>query len=72
MTDPTSYRDLACRTLEKAGQALNEMPQGMVSAAEIQSRSARAQAIATVAAVQALIEIGDVLRAALRQPGGAS
>jgi hypothetical protein len=56
------YRELAGRTLSQAAQDLNAMPQGNVASAEIQARAAKAQAIATVAAVQALLEIGDVLR----------
>ncbi|MGW2550727.1 hypothetical protein [Streptomyces sp. NPDC001635] len=61
MSDPT-YRDLAARSLDQAAQDVNEMPRGIVSAVEIQSRAAKAQAIATIAVAQALLEIGDVLR----------
>ncbi|MDX2838002.1 hypothetical protein PV377_03110 [Streptomyces ipomoeae] len=59
------YREIAERTLSQAAQDLNAMPQGNVASAEIQARAAKAQAIATVAAVQALLEIGDVLRESL-------
>ena len=62
MVATPSYRELASRTLGQAAQDLNAMPQGHVSSAEIQSRAAKAQAIATVAIAQALLEIGDVLR----------
>lgn len=60
-----SYRELASRTLDQAAEDLNAIPQGHVASAEIQARAAKAQAIATIAAVQALLEIGDVLRQAL-------
>lgn len=63
-----SYRELASRTLGQAAEDLNAIPQGHVASAEIQARAAKAQAIATVAAVQALLEIGDVLRQALNPP----
>lgn len=62
-----SYRKLAEATLGQAAQDLNAMPQGNVASAEIQARAAKAQAIATVAAVQALLEIGDVLREQLNR-----
>lgn len=57
-----SYRELASRTLAQAAQHLNAMPSGNVASAEIQSRAAHGQAVATVAVAQALLEIGDVLR----------
>lgn len=57
-----SYRELAQRTLGQAASDLNAMPQGQVASAEIQARAAKAQATAAIAAVQALLEIGDVLR----------
>lgn len=63
-----SYRELAQRTLGQAASELNAMPQGNVASVEIQARAAKAQAIATVAVAQALLEIGDVLRAAASQP----
>jgi hypothetical protein len=62
-----SYRELAQRTLDQTAQELNAMPQGTVSAHEIQARAAKAQAYALVAAVQALLEIGDVLRENLKR-----
>lgn len=65
MAPSPSYRELASRTLQQAAQDLNAIPQGQVASAEIQARAAKAQAIAAVAAVQALLEIGDVLRQAL-------
>lgn len=62
-----SYRELAERTLGQAAADLNAMPQGQVASAEIQARAAKAQAIATVAVAQALLEIGDVLRENLKR-----
>ncbi|WP_030599389.1 MULTISPECIES: hypothetical protein [Streptomycetaceae] len=59
------YRTIAERTLDQAAAKVNEVPTGMAKADEIMARSAHAQAIATVATAQALLEIGDVLRAAL-------
>lgn len=59
------YRQLARRSLQQAADALNAMPQGQVNALEIQSRAATAQAIATLAVAQALIDVGDVLREAV-------
>lgn len=61
-----SYRELAQRTLGQAAQDLNAMPQGQVASAEITARAAKAQAIAIIAVAQALLEIGDILRANLR------
>lgn len=69
MTVP--YRTIAERTLGQAAAKLNEFPTGQVQTAEITARSAQAQAIATVAVAQALLEIGDVLRATLHaKPSG--
>lgn len=62
MAGVPSYREIAEQTLGQAAQDLNAMPRGNVSSVEIQARATKAQAIATVAAVQALLEIGDVLR----------
>lgn len=57
-----SYRELAQRTLGQAADDLNAMPRGRVNTAEMQARATQAQAIAAMAAAQALLEIGDVLR----------
>ncbi|MFF6847138.1 MULTISPECIES: hypothetical protein [Streptomyces] len=62
-----TYRELAQRTLGQAASELNAIPAGQVNAAEVQARAAQAQAIATVAAAQALLEIGDILREHLRR-----
>lgn len=71
MTVP-SYRELASSTLAQAAAELNQIPNGRVNSAEIEARSAKAQAIATISAVQALLEIGDVLRSALIPNDGQS
>jgi hypothetical protein len=63
MSEPTPYRQLARRTLEQAANELNVMPVGPMPTDEFQARSAKAQAIATIAIGYALVEIGDVLRA---------
>ncbi|MDX5563752.1 hypothetical protein PYK79_10855 [Streptomyces sp. ID05-04B] len=62
MATAPSYRELASCTLGQAADDLNSMPQGQVASAEIQARATKAQAIATVAIAQALLEIGDILR----------
>jgi len=64
-----SYRQLAERTLDQTAQELNAMPQGTVSTHEIQARAAKGQVYALVAATQALLEIGDVLRENLKREG---
>jgi hypothetical protein len=66
MAAAPSYRELAGRTLAQAAQDLNAMPTGNVASAEITARATKAQAIATIAVAQALLEIGDVLRDTLR------
>lgn len=62
-----SYRELAGHTLGQAAEHLNAVPNGIVASAEIAARSAQAQAIATIAVAQALLEIGDVLRDHLKR-----
>lgn len=57
-----SYRELASRNLGQAAEHINAMPNGNVASAEIKARAAHVQAIAAIATVQALLEIGDVLR----------
>lgn len=45
------------------------MPTGPMPTDEFHARSAKSQAIATIAVAQALIEIGDALRALGRSDG---
>jgi hypothetical protein len=61
-----AFRSLARHTLGQASQELNAMPVGPMPTDEFHARSAKSQAIATIAVAQALIEIGDVLRAAFK------
>lgn len=63
------YRQLARRSLAQAADRLNQIPQGPVNIAELQAHATVAQAIAGIATAQALIEIGDALRAAAGAPG---
>ncbi|WP_394436282.1 hypothetical protein [Streptomyces sp. SGAir0957] len=69
MAGMPSYRELAGRTLGQAAEHLNAMPSGHVASAEIQARAAHVQAIAAIATVQALLEIGDILRERLPRGG---
>lgn len=57
-----SHRELAGRTLGQAAEHLNGIPNGNVASAEITARATHAQAVATVAIAQTLLEIGDILR----------
>jgi len=61
-----SYRELAERTLGQAATELNNLPTGRVPTDIVMANAAKAQATATIAAVQALLEIGDVLREHLK------
>jgi hypothetical protein len=46
---------------------LNSMPTGNIGADVMMAHSTKAQVFATAAVAHALLEIGDVLRAALRE-----
>lgn len=61
------YRQLAEKTLAQAAAELNGLPSGRVPTDIVMANAAKAQATATVAAVQALLEIGDVLRESLKR-----
>lgn len=63
-----SYRELAQRSLGQAASGLNAIPNGNVHTDIVMAIAAKAQAIATIAAAQALLEIGDILRENLKQP----
>ncbi|WP_331723338.1 hypothetical protein [Streptomyces atratus] len=67
---PVSYKKLAETALGQAAAELSGLPIGRVDALEAQFHVAKAQAIATIAVAQALIEIGDVLRTAFEEAGG--
>lgn len=62
MTGPTPYRELAGTVLGYAAQELNAIPSGATDAGQAAFHISKAQALATVAVAQALLEIGDVLR----------
>lgn len=61
------HRKSAKGCLDGVASALNEIPIGEVRTDVMLAHSAKAQAIATAAVVHALLEIGDVLRASLRE-----
>jgi hypothetical protein len=67
MASVPSYRELAHRSLGQAASELNAIPQGNVATDIVMAISAKGQAIATIAAAQALLEIGDVLRENLKR-----
>lgn len=68
MTTPPSYRQLAHTALGQAAAELNSLPEGDHPTQVVAVSAARAQVIATIAMTQALLELGDVLRA--RLPSG--
>lgn len=65
MPNPPSYRTLAERALDQSVGILRDFPKQGIPADLAQTYFAHAQVIATVAVAQALLEIGDVLRAQL-------
>ncbi|KOU62052.1 hypothetical protein ADK57_25805 [Streptomyces sp. MMG1533] len=67
MTGVPSYRQLAEKTLGQAAAELNGLPTGRIPTDIVMANAAKVQATATIAAVQALLEIGDVLRETLRR-----
>jgi hypothetical protein len=68
--DERPYRQLARLSLQHSADRLNAIPQGRVDTAEMQCHATLAQAIASLAMAQALIEIGDALRALGEQSDG--
>lgn len=65
MATPPSYRHLATHRLGQAAEQLDSLPPGQIAAAVMLAGSAKAQALATIAIAQALLDIADVIRAAL-------
>ncbi|MGW5173125.1 hypothetical protein ACWERY_02005 [Streptomyces sp. NPDC004082] len=63
MTGVPSYRQLAEKTLGQAAAELNGLPAGRIPTDTVIANAAKTQATAAIAAVQALLEIGDALRA---------
>lgn len=62
-----SYRQLAEKTLGQAAAELNGLPTGRVPTDIVVANAAKVQATAAIAAVQALLEIGDVLSENLKR-----
>lgn len=58
----------AQRALDVAEQEVRSIPVGEVKTDVLLAHSAKAQVFTNAAIVHALLEIGDVLRAALREP----
>lgn len=58
----------AQRALDAAEQEVRSIPVGEVKTDVLLAHSAKAQVFTNAAMVHALLEIGDVLRAALREP----
>ncbi|MBM9510008.1 hypothetical protein [Actinacidiphila acididurans] len=56
-----TYRDLAQKALERAGQQMREMPTGDVRPDVITAHAALVQATATIALTQALLYVGDTI-----------
>jgi hypothetical protein len=65
--DEGAHRKSAKGCLDGVASALNEIPLGKVRTDVMLAHSAKAQAIATAAVAHALLEIGDVLRTALKE-----
>ena len=63
MATPPNYRQLAERNLDQATAQLGTLPNGRVPSGEVLACSAKAQAVATIAVAQALIEIADAIQA---------
>lgn len=69
MSTGPSYRTLSERALDKTASILGSFPkEGLPTADLAATRIAQAQVAATVAVTQALLEIGDVLRALTQTP----
>jgi hypothetical protein len=63
MPTPPNYRQLAERSLGQAAAQLNTLPAGRVSSESMLACSANAQAVASIAIAQALIDLADAVRA---------
>ncbi|MFI5808989.1 hypothetical protein [Streptomyces sp. NPDC051561] len=63
-----TYRTLSERSIDMAAAELNRMPVGQIRTDVLLAHAAKTQALATIAVAQALLEIGNVLRA---ETGGA-
>lgn len=76
MTAPTPDRGVygknALQALAAAERELKVMPEGNVGTDVMQAHAAKAQVFTSAAIAHALLEIGDVLRAAQAESGGGS
>lgn len=61
MGAPT-YKQLAERSISQAADQLNSVPKGEVRTDVMAAHAAMAQALASIAAAQALLDIGDLIR----------
>jgi len=61
------YGQNAQRALEAAETEIRSIPVGEISTSVLQAHSAKAQVFTSAAIAHALLEIGDVLRASLRE-----
>jgi hypothetical protein len=64
----TEYNDRgdARKNLSEAAARLNAIPKGVVNTQEVIARCSQAQAAATVAVAQALLDLADAVREAAR------
>lgn len=62
----------AQRALDAAEQEIQSIPVGEIKTDVLLAHSAKAQVFTNAAIVHALLEIGDVLRAAVAESGGGS
>ncbi|MEU9323206.1 hypothetical protein AB0D91_05240 [Streptomyces canus] len=62
-----AHRDKARRCLDTTAKELNAIPNGTVGTDVMMAHSAKAQVFASAAIAHALLDIGDALRAALRE-----
>jgi len=67
LTNDGAHRERVRRCLDKTATELDAIPIGNVGTDVMMAHSAKAQAFASAAIAHALLEIGDVLRAALRE-----
>lgn len=63
-----THRDKARGCLNDTATELGCLPNGQVGTDVMMAHSAKAQVLATAAVAHALLEIGDILRAASQEP----
>lgn len=62
-----AHKQKAKGCLDDTAAALDEAPKGEIKADVLAAHAAKAQVFASAAIAHALLEIGDILRAALRE-----